>query len=79
MEMLSFTLGSASMISHQKMICSRTGTLRVNSTQTPTMRLIRKLLESLRTPVTKPMTVAAMIPITATRTVLSAPTTNACP
>ena len=77
--MLSRHFGSATMISHQKMICSRTGTLRVNSTQTPTIRLIRKLFDSLSTPVTKPMNVAAMMPIIATRIVLSPPTTNACP
>ena len=32
MEMLSRTRGSASRITHQKMICSSNGTLRVNST-----------------------------------------------
>ena len=78
-EMLSRTLGSASMISHQKMIWSSTGTLRVNSTQVATMRLTRKLFERRRTPATKPMTVAVTIPIAATRMVLSAPTTKACP
>lgn len=78
-EMLSRTLGRASMISHHKMIWSSTGTLRVNSTQAATMRLIRKLFESRSTPATKPMTVAVTIPIAATRMVLSAPTTKACP
>ena len=77
--MLSRTLGSASMISHQKMICSRTGTFRVNSTQTATIRLIRKLFESLRTPVTKPMPVAAAMPMMATTIVLSPPTASARP
>ena len=58
-------------------MCSSTGTLRVNSMNTYTIRLISQLLDSRMTPMVKPRKVAATMPQTATSRVFRIPTVAA--
>ena len=58
-------------------MCSSSGTLRTKSRTTYTLRLTSQLPESLAIPITNPSTVAVTIPVAATKTVLSRPTSAA--
>ena len=77
--MLEAYLGKLVIVIHQNIICSKTGTLRVNSIYNVTVRLISQLLDSLSIPATKPIIVAVKMPNIAITRVFKSPTRRALP